>query len=176
MTEGRSFEPRLESMRGIAALIVAAHHGMVAFASLPDDRPIVLSAIHDLLWSRMTNPGLAVLFFFVLSGYVLGQSLERDPNYVRFIVRRAFRILPAFLVSLLFAYACVILIRIDPPPSDLTEFFKRPFWPVPTVEQLKDNLVFRSSWINGPTWSIYWEIVGSIYLPFLVYLHRRMPA
>jgi peptidoglycan/LPS O-acetylase OafA/YrhL len=171
-----SFEPRLESMRGIAALIVAAHHGMTAFIVAPDDRPIILSTVFDWLWSRLTNPGFAVLFFFVLSGYVLGQALERDSNYVRFIVRRAFRILPAFVFSVLFAYACVTLIRIDPAPSDLTEFFKRPFWPMPTPQQLEDNLVFRSSWINGPTWSIYWEIIGSIFLPGLVMLHRRVAA
>jgi peptidoglycan/LPS O-acetylase OafA/YrhL len=175
MMERPRFEPRLESLRGIAALTVAAHHGMTTFAVLPGDRPPILATVHDWLLGRVTNPGMAVLFFFVLSGYVLGQSLNRDPDYARFIVRRAFRILPAFIVSVLFAYACVTLIRIDVPPADLTDFFKRPFWPMPTVDQLKDNLVFRSSWINGPTWSIYWEIIGSIFLPPLVYLHCRVP-
>ncbi len=167
------FEPRLESLRGVAALIVATHHGMMAFKALPGDKPPVLSTLHEWVLELATNPGSAVLFFFVLSGYVLGQSLERDANYLRFIVRRAFRIMPAFLLSVFFAYACVTLIRIDVPPADLTEFFKRPFWPMPTIDQLKDNLVFRSSWINGPTWSISWEIIGSIFLPVLVYLHSK---
>jgi peptidoglycan/LPS O-acetylase OafA/YrhL len=172
MTGGPKFEPRLESLRGIAALIVAGAHGMMTF-SAPSERPPVLATIHDGLFGTLTHPGSAVLFFFVLSGYVLGQSLKRDANYVRFIVRRAFRIMPAFLLSVFFAYACVTLIRIDVPPADLTEFFKRPFWPMPTIDQLKDNLVFRSSWINGPTWSISWEIIGSIFLPVLVYLHSK---
>jgi peptidoglycan/LPS O-acetylase OafA/YrhL len=173
MTGAPKFEPRLESLRGVAALIVATHHGMMAFKALPGDKPPVLSTLHEWVLELATNPGSAVLFFFVLSGYVLGQSLERDANYLRFIVRRAFRIMPAFLLSVFFAYACVTLIRIDVPPADLTEFFKRPFWPMPTIDQLKDNLVFRSSWINGPTWSISWEIIGSIFLPVLVYLHSK---
>lgn len=156
-------------MRGIAALVVASHHGLTAFATSPGDWLV------DLL-GRMTNPGSAVLFFFVLSGYVLGQSIERDPGLVRFLTRRAFRILPAFVASVLFAYACVTLIRIDPAPASLTEFFKRPFWPEPTLEQMRDNLLLQSFRINGPTWSIDWEILGSIYLPFLVYLHRGTPT
>jgi peptidoglycan/LPS O-acetylase OafA/YrhL len=161
-------------MRGVAALIVAAHHSMTAFA-VQGDQPPILSTIWYWLFQRMTNPGMAVLFFFVLSGYVLGQSLNRGAGYARFIVRRAFRVLPAFIVSVLFAYACVTLIRIDTPPPDLSAFFQRPFWPMPTVSQLMDNLVFRSSWINGPTWTIKWEIIGAIFLPSLVYLHRQTP-
>jgi peptidoglycan/LPS O-acetylase OafA/YrhL len=175
MAEGGKFEPRLESLRGLAALIVAAHHGMMTFVVPAEDRPFILANIFDWLWVRMTNPGLSVLFFFVLSGYVLGQSLTRDGDYKRFMIRRTFRILPAFIVSVLFAYACVTLIHIDTPPADLTEFFKRPFWPMPTVSQLFENLFLRSVWINGPTWSIKWEIVGSIWLPVLIYLHVRTP-
>jgi peptidoglycan/LPS O-acetylase OafA/YrhL len=175
MAGGGKFEPRLESLRGIAALIVAAHHGMMTFISGTGDRPVILSSIFDVLWVRLTNPGLAVLFFFVLSGYVLGQSLTRDGDYWRFMIRRAFRILPAFVVSVLFAYACVTLVRMETPPADLTEFFKRPFWPMPTIGQLFENLFLRSVWINGPTWSIKWEIVGSIWLPGLVYLHTKTP-
>ena len=166
------FEPRLESLRGIAALIVAAAHGMMAFTEGLSASPSILMTITGwLLW--VTNPAAAVCFFFVLSGYVLGRALERDGEFFPYVVRRAFRIAPMFLVSLLFAYVCVTLVRIDPAPSDITGFFKRPFWPTPDISQLWDNLLFRSSWINGPSWSIYPEIIGSLALPLLVYGHKR---
>jgi len=165
----KAFDPRLESMRGIAALAVAAHHGMSAFAGGLTPHPL------DWLLFAF-NPAAAVMFFFVLSGYVLGRALERDSRIFPFLVRRAFRIIPPFIFAVLFAFACVTLIRIDLAPSGLTEFFMKPFWPEPTWYQLWDNLILRSSWINGPTWSIWPELVGSAFLPFLVFVHKLVPA
>ena len=165
----KAFDPRLESMRGIAALAVAAHHGMSAFAGGLTPHPL------DWLLFAF-NPAAAVMFFFVLSGYVLGRALERDSRIFPFLVRRAFRIIPPFIFAVLFAFACVTLIRIDLAPSGLTEFFMKPFWPEPTWYQLWDNLILRSSWINGSTWSIWPELVGSAFLPFLVFVHKLVPA
>ena len=163
-----SFDPRLESMRGIAALAVAAHHGMSAFAEG--------STPHPLDWLLFAfNPAASVMFFFVLSGYVLGRALDRDGKISPFLVRRAFRIIPPFVFSVLFAFACVVLIRIDPHPLGLTDFFMKPFWPEPTWPRLWDNLILTSSWINGPTWSIWPEIVGSAFLPFLAFAHKLVP-
>lgn len=170
---GKNFEPRLESLRGIAALIVAAHHGMSAFSALPGDGSNLSSGLVGwLLW--ITNPGASVMFFFVLSGYVLGRSLERDGKLAPYITRRAFRILPMFILSVLLTYACIRAIRIDPAPSGITEFFQHTFWPMPDVAQLIDNLIFQSSSINGPSWSIYPEIVGSLFLPVLVFAHKSV--
>ncbi len=164
----KSFDPRLESMRGIAALAVATHHGMSAFAG--DSTP------HPLDWLLFAfNPAASVMFFFVLSGYVLGRALDRDGAISPFLVRRAFRIIPPFVFSVLFAFACVTLIRIDPAPSGLTDFFMKGFWPQPTQSQLWDNLVLATSWINGPTWSIWPELVGSTFLPFLAFAHKLVP-
>lgn len=170
---GNNFEPRLESLRGIAALIVAAHHGMSAFSGQVSDHSSLFGALVGwLLW--ITNPGASVMFFFVLSGYVLGLALERSREFVPYVIRRAFRILPIFILSVLFAYACVTMVRIEPPPSGVTEFFQRTFWPMPEAAQLIGNLTFQSSSINGPSWSIYPEIIGSLFLPVLVFAHSSV--
>lgn len=169
------FEPRLESMRGIAALIVAAHHGITTFAARFDDLGTVPGAVFQMLMEEFSNPGMAVLFFFVLSGYVLGRSLERDGNYVRFTIRRAFRILPAFVVAVLFGYACITLFRIDIDTPGISAFFKKNFWPELSLGDLRDNFLFRQTRADGPTWSIYWEIVGSLLLPAVVLAHRYLP-
>jgi peptidoglycan/LPS O-acetylase OafA/YrhL len=169
------FEPRLESLRGIAALIVAMHHGMSAFATMPSEYSgLIGTLIVWLLW--VTNPAASVMFFFVLSGYVLGLALERSGGFIPFVIRRCFRILPMFVLSVLFAYACVTLVRIDPAPSGLATYFQQIFWPGPQVSDLLDNLTFNNFLVNGPSWSIYPEIIGSLLLPPLVYVHRLVNA
>ncbi len=45
-----------------------------------------------------TLGGIGVLIFFVISGYLVAQSWERDPNVWRFFARRALRIWPGLIV------------------------------------------------------------------------------
>jgi peptidoglycan/LPS O-acetylase OafA/YrhL len=49
--------------------------------------------------------GLGVVIFFSLSGYLVAQSWERDPNVVRFAAKRVLRIFPGLIcVTLLMAF------------------------------------------------------------------------
>jgi peptidoglycan/LPS O-acetylase OafA/YrhL len=162
-----SFDPRLESLRGVAALMVCVHHGMRVFA---DNASLV--AMDALLFAF--NSAAAVIFFFVLSGYLLGRALERDGAFVAYLVRRLFRLLPAFVVVVLFTFACERLFRIEPVPSGLMPGFQRMFWPQPTWDALWDNLLLRSSAVNGPTWTLLVELLGALMLPFVVAAHVRI--
>src|ERR1700730_2171335 len=78
------FVPELESLRGIAALMVAAYHGsnMLTAPNLTlwtDPRswtnPFWNGLFH--LYRAISNGSGAVIFFFVLSGFVLASSIER---------------------------------------------------------------------------------------------------
>lgn len=129
-----AFDPRLESLRGLAALVVCVQHAMSVFA---DDAP---SAVKDALLAAF-NSAAAVIFFFVLSGYVLGRALERDGALASYLGRRLFRLIPPFVAAVLFAFACERLLRIDPIPPGLTQGFERMFWPQPTWDALRDNLL-----------------------------------
>ncbi len=162
-----SFDPRLESLRGLAALLVCVHHGMSVFAD--NTRFVVMDA---LLFSF--NSAAAVIFFFVLSGYVLGRALERDGAFAPYLVRRLFRLLPPFVVVVLFTFACERLFRIDPIPSGLMPGFQRMFWPQPTWDALWDNLLLSSFKVNGPTWTLLPELLGALMLPFVVAAHARI--
>jgi len=162
-----SFDPRLESLRGLAALIVCVHHGMSVFAD--NTRLVVMDALMFAF-----NSAAAVIFFFVLSGYVLGRALERDGAFVAYLVRRLFRLLPPFVVVVLFTFACERLFRIDPIPSGLMPGFQRMFWPEPTWDALWDNLLLSSFKVNGPTWTLLTELLGALMLPFLVAAHVRI--
>jgi peptidoglycan/LPS O-acetylase OafA/YrhL len=161
------FDPRLEALRGVATLMVCVFHAMQVFASNPQP------ALTDALFSTF-NPAAAVMFFFVLSGYVLGGSLERDGAITPYLARRLFRLVPPFAAAVLFAFACERLLRLDPAPSGLTPGFQRLFWPQPTWDDLWNNLLLGSNSVNGPTWTLYPELLGSMMLPFVVAAHGRI--
>jgi peptidoglycan/LPS O-acetylase OafA/YrhL len=162
-----SFDPRLESLRGLAALIVCVHHGMSVFADNPR-----LAVTDALLFAF--NSAAAVIFFFVLSGYVLGRALERDGTFVTYLARRLFRLLPPFVVVVLFTFACERLFRIDPIPSGLNPGFQRMFWPQPTWDALWNNLLLSSFKVNGPAWTLFPELMGALMLPLVVAVHIRI--
>ena len=91
-----------------------------------------------------------------------------------YLVRRLFRLLPAFVVVVLFTFACERLFRIDPIPSGLKPGFQRMFWPQPTWDALWDNLLLISFKVNGPTWTLFPELMGALMLPFVVAAHVRI--
>lgn len=162
-----AFDARLESLRGIACLTVCVFHASHVFASDPQrvfSNTLLLAA----------NPAAAVMFFFVLSGHVLGASLERDLAIAPYLVRRLFRLLPAFAGAVLFAFACQRLVRIDPAPQGLSSGFTHLFWPQPAWHDLWDNLRLATNRVNGPTWTLFPELLGSLMLPFAIAAHGRI--
>jgi peptidoglycan/LPS O-acetylase OafA/YrhL len=89
----------LDALRVIAAFIVLAQHFRLVF---------------ELHWPVWLTKGVfdskaAVMLFFVLSGYVLALSLGSKPTsfmaYVKFGVRRLFRLYPVYWAALLLAFA-----------------------------------------------------------------------
>ncbi|MDJ0388131.1 acyltransferase [Roseomonas sp. E05] len=65
----------LDSLRGIAAFIVVVHH---AYLSLPEVPGWVAWAVNDTPLRPIGMGRQAVIFFFVLSGYVLTRALARQ--------------------------------------------------------------------------------------------------
>ncbi len=117
----KAFHPRLEVLRGLAALGVAAFHSWYSpwldangqahtfLAALSSDG--VLARIARSIGRVIANGDGAVVIFFVLSGFVLAGSLERGPPQIapaarRFLIARLFRIYPAIAVTvIMFAVA-----------------------------------------------------------------------
>jgi peptidoglycan/LPS O-acetylase OafA/YrhL len=88
-------------LRLILALAVVVGHSYVlgGFGEEPLSR-----------WSGGLTSGreLAVQFFFMLSGFLLAQSLVRQPSLARFAGRRLFRIMPGYWAALIFTSLVVI--------------------------------------------------------------------
>src|SRR4051794_32902214 len=109
---GGGFLANVESIRGIAALYVAFWH--VLGLTIPFNyHASILSAdsLRDLTLrfiATLINGQTAVVVFFVISGFVIGRSLDRKDSvlpaaqsYAVFMLRRALRLYPAHIVALL---------------------------------------------------------------------------
>ncbi len=113
---------------------------------------------------RLTPGVIGVCIFFVISGYLVTQSWQRDPNIFRFAFKRFLRIWPAlFIVTCLAAFALGPLVsRL---PSD--EYLQHPL----LMDYMK-NLRLRMNFnlpgvfennpfpnaVNGSTWTIPLEV------------------
>ena len=87
----------------------------------------------------------AVILFFVLSGFVLMyQSLNAQYNSYAFIIRRFFRIYPAFIFSIIFALILKEYFFVQENLNSTSEWF-RSIWqhPVDTVltKQMIDDII-----------------------------------
>jgi peptidoglycan/LPS O-acetylase OafA/YrhL len=96
----RAKMPELDSLRGVAILLVVFYHGFFWSNGLAG-----LSGIAKLFVNLTRIGWLGVNLFFVLSGFlitgILADSKTKKHYFQRFYVRRALRILPAFYALLL---------------------------------------------------------------------------
>jgi peptidoglycan/LPS O-acetylase OafA/YrhL len=88
----------IDSLRGIAALMVILLHATEAFHAYLPERPI--SAIFTDVVMKYDFGRAGVVLFFAISGFVIPGSLRRDDPWSVFPLRRFLRLYPAYWVSL----------------------------------------------------------------------------
>jgi peptidoglycan/LPS O-acetylase OafA/YrhL len=170
---------KLQSLRGLAALSVAVGHTAICVPNaLIETVPVTLTNFPLLVLRLLFQANSAVVFFFVLSGLVLGASLQRSANepfigrISSFAVRRLFRLMPIVIVSLLFASALFKSIEgysIPPMATWFNGYFRVPVnW-----SGLLRNMMFAENSINGVLWSIWVEVAMILWLPLLSILAAR---
>lgn len=145
--------PQLDVLRAVAILLVLGSHPVVKF----DDIVEVIPAAYA--WGHIGWSG--VNLFFVLSGFLIGGLLFAEMRATgtldvsRFVIRRAFKIWPAYYVYLL--VLVLILIRLDKPVSILTPFLVH-----------IQNYCGEVETIAGHTWSLAVEEHFYLALPLLL--------
>src|SRR3954453_7434714 len=166
-TEARN--DQLDGLRGYAAIAVVFFHSILGPDPTMVGRVLYQNYFKIGNWSdawaklalTVTNGQAAVVIFFILSGAVLFDSLQKDsgsglvPVAVKFFVRRFLRIFPAMVVCLFVLWAIFNLVRL---PRN--------------VGQLFQNLVLYNFEINGATWTLNVEAFGAVFL-FLAYAAYR---
>nr|WP_246435866.1 acyltransferase [Rhizobium cellulosilyticum] len=145
----------LHGARGIAACIVVLGHT----ANIATQYGSGFS-----LPSGLFNASAAVVLFFVMSGIVLSPSaLEASggvSELTKFYIRRAFRLMPLMIVVNIASGVFVASIH---PQLPYQEPLTGPF----RIDVFLVGFVGATLKINGPSWSIFIEIVASALMPFL---------
>ncbi|CAE6872094.1 hypothetical protein R69749_06297 [Paraburkholderia domus] len=101
--------------------------------------------------SSVFNADAAVILFFVLSGHVLGRSLEGKRPSIDYFVRRVFRLMPAGIVAAV----------------PFVWYFR------PDVVTALETAILVSHSANGVIWSLQVEWVGSALIFVLAYIGGR---
>jgi peptidoglycan/LPS O-acetylase OafA/YrhL len=137
-----AFLPRLEAMRGYAAVSVLVFHACM------------------MSWDTVVTGMAPVVVFFVLSGFLLARSLDRDSDPVTFVRHRLFRLLPA-------AVATVLLLTLAYRSLGFHVGFLPSFEPLNVVL----NALLIKSDINGVMWSLTVECVA---VPVILMSHALL--
>ena len=149
----------LDGLRGVAAMLVVAYHLFETYYSGKPDQPI--------------NHGyLAVDFFFVLSGFVIGYAYDDRWDKMStwaFFKRRLIRLHPMVIFGTLFGALmfyfgnCSTFPLINETPWWMVLLVM--FWCF-TIIPLLNTMDIRG-WaetnpLNGPAWSLQWEYIANI--------------
>lgn len=173
----------LDGLRGFAALTVVFCHALITsqvfFASLYEPIPARRWSVAWLLGHPPLNllwaGNQAVIIFFVLSGLVVTLPfVSSSHGWVGYYPRRFLRLyLPtwaavgfaAILATLVHRHAVV-------GASGWLSVHANPHWPGVRRDL---TLVHGTDGLNGPLWSLQWEVIFSALLPVFVVLARVAP-
>ncbi|KAB2639662.1 MAG: acyltransferase [Verrucomicrobia bacterium] len=163
----------LDALRGIAALGVCFHHALYSFRGITGNEFIY----------RMTGES-AVVFFFLLSSFVLCRSLDRGGHsgiaiIPAYYVKRFFRIYPAVLAAVVLAALVALSYRWIPELNDATPWFHEQVAKARSVTGFSAylmNALLLDRRLDPPLWTIIIELMGSFLLPWLMLLPRRRTA
>jgi peptidoglycan/LPS O-acetylase OafA/YrhL len=174
----------LDGLRGLAAVAVIFYHSILhlnlglvptTLADPLQNAPDLPSAAVKILLV-LCNGHLAVIIFFVLSGFVLKKSLKRQDDpftfiLIKFAIRRAFRIYPAVIVCMIGFYALS------------ATWYRSGLGPVPAlpmpdmVSAALNAALIKIQW-HGASWTLQGEVlcVPFIFAFFVVDRLFRLPG
>lgn len=162
----------LDGLRGVAALLVVWYHLFEAFATSPVDQ-------------RFNHGYLAVDFFFLLSGFVIGYAYDerwgRGLRMRDFIKRRLIRLHPMVVLGALLGAAAFFVqgsVRWNGEQVStgmvlaalLCGLLLIPAWPGAGHEVRGNGEMYP---LNGPGWSLFFEYLGNLLYMLLL---RRLPT
>lgn len=156
----------LDALRGVAALVVVWFHVFEAFATSHLDQQI--------------NHGyLAVDFFFILSGFVIGYAYDdrwRTMKVKDFLKRRAIRLQPMVVIGALiggvmfYFQGCSVwdVTKVTVLALILGAFLNMLMIPATTGGEVRG--LGEMYPLNGPTWSLFFEYIGNIL--YALFIHK----
>ena len=155
----------LDGLRGVAAMLVVAYHLFETYYHGASDQPI--------------NHGyLAVDFFFVLSGFVIGYAYDDrwdKMNTWSFFKRRLIRLHPMVIFGTLFGAlmfyfgSCADFPLINQTPWYMVLLVMSwCFTMIPLPNTMDIRGWAETNPLNGPAWSLQWEYIANILYALVV--------
>lgn len=173
-TSQRPYLNTLTPLRGIAALfVVIFHSNLMLMSFLPIDKPNIITM--GWLW---------VDFFFVLSGFIISyvygdifQNGVTTPNYWRYIKARFARVYPLHVVTMLWCFACaLVIVHVA---TNIHPFFwdmLNPMSVLPSAVLIQSFGMYDGAPLNSPSWSLSTEWWVYMIFPFLTPIFFRLKA
>ncbi len=163
----------LDSLRGIAALMVVFHH--LDNTLDPDGNNAILErVIHQTPLRLLIDGRCAVMLFFVLSGFALSISIGKKFNYGTYLVRRVCRLMVPCVAGVSFAALSYLLVAPMRIP-ELGGWFNEVLWNRPltwalVIRHMLMTGVQADSSLNNVLWSLVVELRISLIFPILYFL------
>ena len=161
----------LDGLRGVAALVVLFYHifEAIAFAPINSTTPE----------QNLYHGFIAVDFFFILSGFVMGYAYDDRWNQMslgNFIKRRIIRLHPMVIMGVVIGLICFCIqgcqqwdgTRVALSALMICTLLQLFCLPTPTSLDVRGNT--EAFPLNGPTWSLFVEYIGSFC--YGLFLHR----
>ncbi|MEX2697532.1 acyltransferase family protein [Rhizobium mongolense] len=164
---------KLDAVRGVAAFVVVLNH---AYNLIPGDNWHNFAFDYTPL-SHLVNGRVAVIIFFVLSGFVLTIPYLKRPEtpYPQFVFRRFCRIYLPFAMAL--AFATLLASQIAFPKAEWA--LGDHDWTTPVDFQLVASHLlmigvdYSSISLNPPMWTLIQEMRISLMFPLMAFLIVR---
>lgn len=159
----------LDGLRGVAALVVVCFHIFEAFATSHLDQ-------------RINHGYLAVDFFFILSGFVVGYAYDDRWKKMKvgdFLKRRVIRLHPMVVMgavlgaAMFYTQGCSVWDVSKVPVGLLLAAFAMNLFLIPSTPGFEIRGVGEMFPLNGPGWSLFFEYIGTLLYAFLI---RRLPT
>lgn len=161
----------LDSLRGLAALTVLCQHVLFSFVDVPNR--IDYSPLH-VLWAGHE----AVIFFFVLSGFVLALPFVdggRQFDFAPYAVKRVLRIWLPYVVATATALA---LATVTIERSEVSEWAADKWRQAPTLRVWIDHVLlvgnYQTTRYNPVLWSLVHELRISLIFPLIIWAVRKL--
>lgn len=163
----------LDGLRGVAAIMVVCFHIFEAFATSHLDQ-------------RINHGYLAVDFFFILSGFVVGYAYDDRWGTMKpkdFIKRRIIRLHPMVVMGaiigaiMFYTQGCSVWdVSVVPVVALLIATLLNMFL-IPATTETEIRGVGEMFPLNGPSWSLFFEYIGNIlYVLFIRKLSTKALA
>lgn len=169
----------LDSLRGLAALIVVIHHCLLTFIVFfaAYNHELISSSIVQLLsysplhiiWAGSES----VILFFILSGFVLSLPFlkNKTTTYKSYFIKRFCRIYLPYIFTMFLSILLFNLLKVDNPIASLSSWFNE-MWSTPlTLKSALSYLLmlgFDTHNFNTVTWSLIHEMRISIFFPLVM--------